>query len=179
MNRITVNHMKVYDMMNTFYLKYKAILSLNIMIAALFAMLEINRQKLITLGIAQGADNTGIADGKKDLRITLVKEILLNSGSASVCCYNLGNKDLYKKLKLRKWALNNMSGQLLVQAAESFVKDCTTNLALLVPSGVTAPGLAKISNAATAFSTDIEDPTINIKNIALKHILIIISNVNC
>ena len=163
MNRGTVNHMTIYALMNAFYVTYKDILDENAMIAGLFDILETNRLILSEKGGEQGGDNTGIAEDKEDKRVALRKELLINSGPASVCCYKAGNHTLYKLLKLRKSTLDKLSAALFLQAANEFVKNCTENMLALATSGVTVASLAKVSTAIVAFDKEKVEPVRHIK----------------
>ena len=164
MNKEVRNRLTVDSLLNTFYLLYKAKLDLNVMIGALFVLLEVNRQKLILLGVDQRGDNTGIAEEKEDDKIVLVYEIIQNAGPARTFFLKNGKKDEANKLKFEPSYLKNMDAEGLKQTGIGMVNDLTKDLVYIGPSGVTALTLGKVTEAIEIFDTEIGKPLEKIKS---------------
>lgn len=167
MNKGLNNHMTIYGLLSLLYAKYKAILDLNIMIAALFINIELNRTELAKKIAKAGGDNTGIAEEKQVDRDALTNEILKNAGPASSCLIKKGKLIIGKKIKTTRWALNRMTAEELNAFAKMVVDECTLLLTDIVSSGVTAISLGKITTATGVFYTEKDEPTSNIKSVAI------------
>ncbi len=179
MNKGLNNNLKVYAFLNAFYIKYKAKLDLNIMIAAFFVTIELNRGELEILIPQSTGDNSGIAKGKKVDRVRLTNEILKNANTAASCLHNAGNLAMAKKLKITRSALNKMTADELNAFAIMVVSECTLLLTDLVDSGVTALTLAKITTAKNLFYTEKDEPTAKIKsNATINEEIAVLDNTN-
>ncbi len=163
MNKDVRNGLTVYGLLNTFYLKFKAVLDLNIMIAAIFILIEINRQKINVYAGGQGGDNSGIAEEKVDEKMALVFEILQNAGPARALYLKHGMKEKANKLKFTYSELMDMNAESLVHLATTMVADLTADLTFLIPSGVVAARLTLVTDAIEAFTEDTNKPLEKIK----------------
>ncbi len=179
MNRGINNRLKIYALLNAFYIKYKAIIDLNIMIMAYYIAIELNRVELELLIPQATGDNSGIALGKQVDRVTLTNEILKNSNTASSCLHKAGNLAMAKKLKITRSALNRMTADELNAFAIMVVSECTLLLTVLVGSGVTALTLAKITTAKNVFYNEKDEPITKIKsNATINEEIDVLDNTN-
>jgi len=179
MNRGINNRLKSYALLNAFYIKYKAILDLNIMIMGYYLAIELNRGELEILIPQSTGDNSGIAQGKQVDRVTLTNEILINANTAASCLNKAGNLAKAKKLKISRSALNRMTADELNAFAIMVVSECTLLLTVLVGSGVTALTLAKITTAKNVFYNEKDEPITKIKsNATINEEIDVLDNTN-
>ena len=164
MNKPTLNHIVIYDMLNTYYLKYKAKFLLLTLITSLFEIIEVNRQKLTLLGGSQGTDDKGIAEDISVNKNALVMQILLNAGPACSKFHKLLNNKLSVLLKFTKSKLLKMRPETLVQKANTVVETCTENIADLDGTGVTVASIALLSSAIADYLPEVNDSKIAIRN---------------
>ena len=164
MNKKVSNHETIYGLLHSFYNTNKDKLVLNIMIAALFILIDQNSIIIKDLCSQQDGDNTGIAEEKMDAKVLLVNAILQNVGPASTCYNEAGKKEEAVKMKLSYSYLDNMKAVGLTKVATWVVNDLTTDILFLKNSGVTVASIALISDALDIFNPDINRPLEKIKS---------------
>ena len=164
MNKGNYLHMKQYDMLHTFYVKFKVKIDVIVFIATLFGVIEANRIKISLFGTKQGTVDTGIAEETSVLKIALAKAIRKNAGPATGKFKSLGKFKLATQLKISYAKMLKMRPEKLIEIANMVVATLTINIADLTGTGVTVATIATISDAVVAYTPEADASQAAIKS---------------
>ncbi len=156
-------HYAILSNLKTFYATYILIFVAYPFLITLFLLLESKRVLLHDLGVAQGSDDTGIAEKKYMFRVELVDKFQEVAEPMAALYKNRKDMENYRKMKFWRSNLIKARPEKLLQVVDGVIVYCGDNTADCTEAGNTTAKIATLQTARDNFA-----PYANLSNTTKK-----------